>query len=176
MAVRLRALSTEMRDECGRRCRHRQSLSGNPRGSFSRTHNGGAARARWLLVESADARVRPPRPALVRRSPPSGEGGCGERSDCQRVGAKRRPMINATIRVRGTLHESNFPFAPVAAIKQECFYLHDAPLLTDQSKLTNHDPWQGRGNLIVMQPCNGRCPFSGERVMLQLPQTICCVR
>jgi hypothetical protein len=65
---------------------------------------------------------------------------------------------------------------PVAAIKRECFYLHDGSLLTDQSKLTNYDPWQGRGNLIVMQPWNGRCPFSGERVMLQLLQTICCVR
>src|ERR1700732_1967498 len=34
----------------------------------------------WFLVRSADPRVRSPRPALVRRSPPSGEGGCGERS------------------------------------------------------------------------------------------------
>jgi hypothetical protein len=51
-----------------------------------------------------------------------------------------------------------------------------ARLLTDQSKLTNHNPWQDRGNLIVMGPWNGRCPFSGERVMLQLLQTICCVR
>ncbi len=43
-------------------------------------------------------------------------------------------------------------FAPTTAIKQECFYLTDALLLTDQSKLTNYNPWQGQGNLIVMQP------------------------
>jgi hypothetical protein len=43
-------------------------------------------------------------------------------------------------------------FAPTTAIKQECFYLTDALLLTDQSKSTNYNPWQGQGNLIVMQP------------------------
>jgi hypothetical protein len=43
-------------------------------------------------------------------------------------------------------------FAPTTAIKQECFYLTDALLLTDQSKLTDCNPWQGQGNLIVMQP------------------------
>ena len=43
-------------------------------------------------------------------------------------------------------------FAPTTAIKQECFYLTEALLLTDQSKLTNYNPWQGQGNLIVMQP------------------------
>jgi hypothetical protein len=50
---------------------------------------------------------------------------------------------------------ANWPkvrFAPTTAIKQECFYLTDALLLTDQSKLTNYNPWQGQGNLIVMQP------------------------
>ena len=31
-------------------------------------------------------------------------------------------------------------------------YLDDASLLTDQSKSTNHNTWQGQGNLIVMQP------------------------
>src|SRR5258708_6480863 len=67
-------------------------------------------------------------------------------------------------------------FAPTMAIKHECFYVHDASLLTAQSKSTNHNPWQGQGNLIAMQPCNGRCPFSGERVMLQLLRTICCVQ
>jgi hypothetical protein len=46
----------------------------------------------------------------------------------------------------------NVRFAPTTAIKQECFYLTDALLLTDQSKFTNYNPWQGQGNLIVMQP------------------------
>jgi hypothetical protein len=46
----------------------------------------------------------------------------------------------------------NGRFAPTTAIKQECFYLTDAVLLTYQSKLTNYNPWQGQGNLIVMQP------------------------
>jgi hypothetical protein len=36
--------------------------------------------------------------------------------------------------------------------ERECFYLHVASLLTDQSRSTSHDPWQGQGNLIVMQP------------------------
>jgi hypothetical protein len=53
------------------------------------------------IFECADARDWSPRPALVRRSPPSGEGGCGERSDCE------------AIRVRGTLHESNLPKEPL---------------------------------------------------------------
>jgi hypothetical protein len=46
----------------------------------------------------------------------------------------------------------NDRFAPTMAIEQECFYRDDASLLTDQSKSTNHNPWQGNGNLIVMRP------------------------
>jgi hypothetical protein len=41
---------------------------------------------------------------------------------------------------------------PTTAIKQECFYLTIARLLTDQSKSTSSHPWQDRGNLIVMGP------------------------
>src|SRR5439155_935590 len=50
-------------------------------------------------ARSKGAMIVLPRPALVRRSPPSGEGGCGERSDCdERCGAS-----SGAIRVRGTL-------------------------------------------------------------------------
>jgi hypothetical protein len=38
---------------------------------------------------------------------------CGERSNCQRVGAKRRPMIGSAIRVRGTLHELSLRIEPL---------------------------------------------------------------
>src|SRR5262249_696370 len=67
-----------------RRCR---TLSRQPPGNGA---GEGRAGSQHLIAAAPSS----PRPALVRRSPPSGEGGCGERSTCE------------ASRVRGTLRES----------------------------------------------------------------------
>jgi hypothetical protein len=84
------------------------------------------------------------RPLAAANAPPSpGERGWSRYRDAMAIGMEV-PMTTQ-------LSDCRFPAdeRPSAC----CLHrLRPLSLLTDRSKLTNHSPWQGQGNLIVMRP------------------------